>query len=178
MSDTLIENVSDTAFWVAHHRAIETERSDALFHDPWASRLAGDHGQKIARAMPQGFVTGWVVAIRTRIIDDYIQSAVAQGADVILNLGAGLDTRPFRLDLPKTLSWIEADYPDLIAFKEKRLGGETPRCQLERVKIDLANVMERRQLFASINARAKRMVVITEGLVPYLSVENVGSFGG
>lgn len=175
MSDTLIENVSDTAFWIAHHRAVESERSDALFRDPWAAQLAGDRGEKIARMMPRGFITGWMVAIRTRIIDDYLQSAIAEGADVIVNLGAGLDARPFRLDLPKTLLWIEADYPDLIAFKEKQLAGETPRCHLERVKIDLANITDRRRLFASINARAKKMVVLTEGVVPYLSNEDVGS---
>lgn len=171
----MIENVSDTAFWIAHHRAVETVRSDALFRDPWASRLAGDRGQKIARSMPRGFVMGWMVAIRTRIIDDFIRSAVAEGADVILNLGAGLDTRPLRMDLPKTLLWIEADYPDLIAFKENQLAVETPRCQLERVKIDLANVAERRQMFARTNARAKKMVVLTEGIVPYLSTEDAGS---
>src|SRR5579862_3429503 len=136
----MIENVSDTAFWIAYHRAVETERADALFRDPWASKLAGDRGPKIARGMPWSFATGWMVAIRTRIIDDYIKAAVAEGADVILNLGAGLDTRPFRMDLPKTLLWIEADYPDLIAFKEKQLADETPSCQLERAKIDLANI--------------------------------------
>ena len=31
MAAPLIENVSDTAFWVAHHRALEGERADALF---------------------------------------------------------------------------------------------------------------------------------------------------
>jgi len=46
MTDTLIENVSDTAFWVAHYRAFETERADALFHDPLAGLLAGDRGKK------------------------------------------------------------------------------------------------------------------------------------
>jgi O-methyltransferase involved in polyketide biosynthesis len=52
MTEPLIRNVSDTAFWIAHHRAIETERPDALFRDPLAARLAGEHGEKIAAAMP------------------------------------------------------------------------------------------------------------------------------
>lgn len=42
MTDTPIENVSDTAFWVAHYRALETKRPDALFHDPLAGVLAGE----------------------------------------------------------------------------------------------------------------------------------------
>jgi DNA invertase Pin-like site-specific DNA recombinase len=62
MTDTPIENVSDTAFWVAHYRALETKRSDALFHDPLADVLAGDHGHKIARAMPMPFMTAWAIA--------------------------------------------------------------------------------------------------------------------
>ncbi len=175
MTDTLIENVSDTAFWIAHYRALETQRADALFHDPLAGLLAGERGKQIANAMPKSFMTGWAVVIRTCIIDDYIRFAIAQGVDTVLNLGTGLDTRPYRLDLPRSLVWVEADYPDMIEFKEKRLSSEKPRCQLERVKLDLANLSERRQMFTSVNARAKKMLVLTEGVVPYLSVEEVGS---
>ena len=175
MTDTLVQNVSDTAFWIAHFRALETERPDALFRDPLAGMLAGDRGKKIAETMPRSFMTGWAVVIRTCIIDDYVRFAIAQGTDTVLDLGAGLDTRPYRMDLPKSLAWVEADYPDLIEFKEKRLSNEKPCCQLDRVKLDLANLSERRQMFASTNARAKKMLVLTEGVVPYLSVEDVGS---
>lgn len=129
MPDSPIANVSDTAFWIAHHRALETARPDALFRDPLASLLAGDRGKEIAAAMPMSAMTGWVVTIRTVIIDDYINSAIAQGIDTILNLGAGLDTRPYRMDLPQSLLWIEADYPQMIDFKSERLANEQPRCR-------------------------------------------------
>jgi methyltransferase (TIGR00027 family) len=175
MTDTLIEHVSDTAFWVAHYRALETERPDALFHDPLARILAGDRGKKIAHTMPMPLMTGWTVVIRTCIIDDYIRLAVAQGVDTVLNLGAGLDTRPYRMDLPESLVWVEADYPHVIEFKENRLSSEKPRCRLERVKLDLANLSERRQILARIDARAKKMLILTEGVVPYLSIEEAGS---
>ncbi|MGA7792788.1 MAG: SAM-dependent methyltransferase [Candidatus Acidiferrales bacterium] len=175
MADTLIKNVSDTAFWIAHYRALETERPDALFRDRLANLLAGDRGKKIARAMPGKFMTAWFIVIRTCIIDDYIRFAIVHGADTVLNLGAGLDTRPYRMDLPKSLVWVEADYPDVIEFKEERLLGEKPCCQLERVKLNLANLSERKHIFASINARAEKMLVLTEGVIPYLSVEQVAS---
>jgi O-methyltransferase involved in polyketide biosynthesis len=45
VTDTLIENVSDTAFWIAHYRALETQRADALFHDLLAGLLAGERGK-------------------------------------------------------------------------------------------------------------------------------------
>jgi hypothetical protein len=49
MSDTahFITHVSDTARWTALHRATESARADALFSDPLAERLAGEHGRAI-----------------------------------------------------------------------------------------------------------------------------------
>ena len=146
----MINDVSDTAFWVASYRATETERPDALFHDPLAGRLSGERGREIARTMPRTAMTGWTVIMRTLIIDDYITQAVAEGVDTILNLGAGLDTRPYRLNLPPTLRWIEVDYPHLIEFKERELANEKPQVQLERVKIDLANRARRQEFLAGI----------------------------
>jgi methyltransferase (TIGR00027 family) len=171
MTEPLIRDVSDTAFWIAHHRALETERADALFRDPLAARLAGERGRKIAASMPNSRIIGWAVVMRTCIIDDFIRSAVGEGVDTILNLGAGLDTRPYRMSLPASLQWIEADYPHIVDYKENRLANESPRCRLERVKIDLANRPERQKLFARVNAQANGILVLTEGVVPYLSVE-------
>jgi methyltransferase (TIGR00027 family) len=175
MAEPLIKNVSDTSFWIAHLRAVETARPDALFRDPFAGRLAGAHGAQIAGAMPMPRVIGWTIAIRTRIIDAYIELAIGEGVDCVLNLGAGLDTRPYRMNLPASLAWIEADYPHIVDYKEKLLAGEQVRCRLERVKIDLADVPQRRELFARVNAQAKKILVITEGVVPYLSVEEAAS---
>jgi methyltransferase (TIGR00027 family) len=169
MTDFLIRDVSDTAYWIAHHRAVESERGDALFRDAFAARLAGEHGAKIATAMPAARMTGWMVVTRTRIIDDFILSAVRDGVDTILNLGAGLDTRPYRMELPASLQWIEADYARIIEYKEGHLAGEGARCHLERVKIDLADHTARRELLAGIDARGGKILVLTEGVVPYLS---------
>lgn len=174
MTETLIKNVSDTAFWTAYHRALETERDDALFHDPFARLLAGDRGKNIAETMPASFLTRWVVVTRTCIIDGYIRSAIRKGVGMVLNLGAGLDTRPYRMaELPESLIWIEADYPKVIEYKEKLLSGTRPHCRLERVKLDLANVGERRQLFGRMHEQAKKIAVLTEGVIPYLSEDAV-----
>ena len=186
MSEPLIQNVSDTAFMIAVYRAMESERPDALFHDPLARKLAGEHGQKIVDDMSGGpgkrgslflraRMVGWTVAIRTRIIDMFLQSAIAQGCDAVLNLGAGLDARPYRMALPEGLHWIEADYPQVIEFKERCLSGEKPRCHLERVKIDLAETEQRRRFFAGVNSRFQNVFVLTEGLIPYLSVDEAAA---
>jgi methyltransferase (TIGR00027 family) len=178
MAGRIVENVSDTAFWVAHYRGVETRRPDALFKDPLAALLAGDHGRLIAEAMPRPFITSWVIAVRTRIIDELIRSAVAKGVDTVLNLGAGLDTRPYRMDLPAAFNWIEADYPAVIAYKEGLLARETPRCRLRRFKCDLADSAERRSVLSDANAQATTMLVLTEGVIPYLSLDDAGALAG
>ena len=175
MADAAIENVSDTAFWVAHYRGVETLRADALFRDPLAAVLAGDRGRRIAEAMPRAFITSWVIAVRTRIIDEFIQAAVSGGVDTVLNLGAGLDTRPYRMDLPPSLNWIEADYPAMMDYKDGLLTRKATRFKLTRVKCDLADAAERKAVLANANAQAKKMLVLTEGVVPYLSVDEVGA---
>jgi methyltransferase (TIGR00027 family) len=175
VTETVIADVSDTAFWVAHYRGVETQRADALFRDPLAGLLAGERGRQIARNMPMPQMTAWAVVIRTCIIDDFIRHALAQGVDTILNLGAGLDTRPYRMDLPASLVWIEVDFPKVIDFKSERLSQETPRCRLTRLKLDLADAQQRRQMLASVNASTKKMLILTEGVVPYLSADEVGS---
>jgi methyltransferase (TIGR00027 family) len=170
-----IQQVSDTAFWVATYRAIETARKDALFQDPLAQLLTDGKGREISAKMGNTSTMSWSIAIRTHIIDDYIRSAVQQGIDTVLNLGAGLDTRPYRMDLPPTLLWIEADFPHVFDFKEERLRNAEPRCQLERVCIDLSDAGSRQQLFDGVSTQGKRILVITEGVTPYLSIEDVAA---
>jgi len=157
---------------------METERSDALFHDPLAAKLAGEQGRKIIESLPkQAFIGGWTVIIRTRIIDDLVQTAIAEGVDTVLNLGAGLDSRPYRMDLPGSLRWIEVDYAHVIELKESRLADETPRCRLERIRLDLADADARRTILNEVAAQSKKILVLTEAVTPYLSEDAVASLG-
>ena len=176
MHDTLIKNVSDTAFMAAAYRALESERPDALFHDPLAARLAGNQGMQIIAGLPKKvFIGGWTVVIRTRVIDEQIQSAVAGGIDTIVNLGAGLDTRPYRMALPDSLRWIELDYPHIIEKKETALQDEKPQCRLERIKLDLADRATRQGVLAKITAGSGNILVLTEAVIPYLAEDIVAS---
>ncbi len=173
-----IQDVSDTALWVAHYRAIEGDRPDALFHDPLAKVLAGERGQQIAESMKgMSRFTQWSVVSRTVIIDKFIQELIAEGVDTVLNLGAGLDTRPYRMNLPHELQWIEVDYPKIISLKNNLLASQKATCQSKRIEMDLADVAKRQELFAQVNASAKKILVITEGVIPYLNEEQVHSLG-
>jgi len=158
------------------YRAMESERADAIFHDPYARRLAGPHGEQILAAMPQGRRWAWPMVVRTAVMDEIILRLVQdERVDTVLNLAAGLDARPYRLDLPKDLHWIDVDLEGILSYKESALSGDTPRCRLEFVRADLTDHAARRTLFQRVGANTKRALVISEGLLVYLKPEDVTS---
>lgn len=173
---SLVANISDTAKWVAIFRAEESERPDAVFHDPFARKLAGEKGEQIANAIAFGRDNSWSFVARTFLFDEFIMQHVGQGYDMILNLAAGLDARPYRMDLPSSLQWVEVDLPGILEAKEKVLTDETPRCQLTRIRLDLADQKARTELFKNLNSKANKILVMTEGLLIYLTSAQVGLF--
>jgi methyltransferase (TIGR00027 family) len=136
-----------------------------------AGRLAGDRGRAIAAQASQH--SEWALITRTKVIDDLVLQAVADGADCVLSLAAGFDTRPYRLPLPADLRWIEADLPALIAEKEDMLRDEKPACMLSREAVDLADPSARAAFLKRATASSPRALVITEGLVMYLEADVV-----
>jgi methyltransferase (TIGR00027 family) len=100
---------------------------------------------------------------------------VEQGYDTVINLAAGLDARPYRLEVPPTLKWIDVDLPAMITYKNKILHDEKPKCQLRSVSLDLANIPARLDLFKQLGAEAKRALILSEGLLIYLTSEDVAS---
>jgi methyltransferase (TIGR00027 family) len=174
-ADAVLGDVSDTALLVAIHRAQESERRRPLFRDPYARMLAGERGRQIVRGMRHGGVS-WPVVVRTVVFDELIARAVERDAVAcVLNLAAGLDTRPYRLDLPSELRWVEADLPGILDYKARRLEGERPRCQLERVAVDLTDAGARRRVFDQVGGRPA--LVLSEGLLVYLAAEDVSALG-
>lgn len=170
-----VAHVSDTALWVAVHRARESQRRDALFHDPYAERLAGERGRQIVGQLERGAGSAWSIITRTAVLDEMILAAIREGADTVLNLAAGLDTRPYRLALPSNLRWIEVDFPEMIAYKESRLADAHPRCALERVALDLRDRGARQRLFARVDEDSRQVLLVTEGLLIYLTPEEVAA---
>jgi methyltransferase (TIGR00027 family) len=171
VSEPALRSVSDTALLVAAHRALESERTDALFHDPYARMLAGERGERIARELAYG-QAGWPVAVRT-VYFDAVVTRLARAGEIacVLNLAAGLDARPYRLDLPATLSWIEVDLPDVLDYKSGRLAGSEPRCRLERVPADLTEPGAVERVIDTTGELPA--LVLTEGLLVYLREEDV-----
>ncbi|WP_205873170.1 class I SAM-dependent methyltransferase [Mycobacterium camsae] len=177
-NEHVITHVSDTARWTALHRATESARPDALFHDSLAERLAGEQGQAIVAHVPRSTRNGWWLVARTKIIDEAILRAITDGCDRVLNLAAGLDTRPYRLPLPTNLTWVEADLPALLEEKTRLLADQEPRCRLTRTAVDLADASARDTFLDEALDGAAKALVLTEGLLMYLGEDDVVALSG
>lgn len=174
-TESLVRNISDTALWAAMYRARESDRPDALFRDPFARTLAGERGEQIRAGMPMAEETEWAWVMRTYLFDRLIDAQIRAGVDAVINLAAGLDARPYRLNLPQSLQWVEVDLNDTLAYKEQLLLNAKPVCKLERVRLDLRDVVARRELFARIGQGADRVLVLCEGILIYLSDEEASA---
>jgi methyltransferase (TIGR00027 family) len=162
-----ITHVSDTALMVAAARALEAESDDAFVRDPFAERLAGERGMAMLQALPYPAMMRFGVAIRTRFLDELLLEALAaHPISTVLSVGCGLDTRPWRLELPAELRWVEVDFADMLEYKEARMAGETPRCRRERLSADLNQAEGRMALYQA--AGTEPALMITEGLLMYL----------
>ncbi|MBI1810117.1 MAG: class I SAM-dependent methyltransferase [Gemmatimonadetes bacterium] len=170
-----IGHISDTARWVAHYRAMETARADAIFRDPFAAALAGEHGERIMNSMRGGKRAAWAMIVRTKVFDEIILETIAtQGVDTVVNLAAGLCARPWRLPLSPSLRWVDVDFPEILAYKSGIIGDAPAHCRYEQQPTDLTDDSARAALFARLGAESKRALVVTEGLIIYLTPEQVG----
>lgn len=173
MPEPLFRSISDTARWVAFHRATESERADAIFHDPYARRLAGERGEAIAGKLKDN---AWAISIRTYHFDKLILELLSREAiEMVVNLAAGLDSRPYRLELPRELQWVEVDLPEIVDPKREILANEKPRCRLDVVTQHLGEEAQRRVLLSRLNRRSQNTLVLSEGLLVYLDEERVTS---
>src|SRR5665647_384401 len=171
----LIENISDTARWVAFYRAMESERPDAIFNDPFARRLAGERGEQIVDNMKSGRAMAWAMIVRTAVFDEIILGTISSyGIDTVINLAAGLDTRAWRLPLSPSLRWIDVDLPGIMDYKVETLRDSRPVCEYEAVRLDLTDDDSRKALFVRLGAASNTTLVVTEGLLIYLTSEQVG----
>lgn len=181
MTENSLRGVAGTALGVARGRARESARPDRLFDDPLAAAFveAGggdDHGpfhNVHTGKAPLSVVSmyHWVVA-RTKFLDDVCTSAAADGIDQIVVLGAGLDTRAFRLGLPATADLYEIDRTDILGFKTKVLDdvAAVPDCRRHVVVADLASDWLAALGDAGFD-RERRTLWLAEGLLIYLPAD-------
>ena len=167
-----ISHVSDTALMVAACRALEFDAPDGFVRDPFAARLAGERGMAILRALPQHEMMRFGIGVRSRFIDELLLETLAsEKIATVLSLGCGLDTRPWRLEVPADLRWLEVDFADMLDYKNALMSAETPRCRREFIAADVNDAAQRRNIYGAVGPAPALM--ITEGLLLYLPAATV-----
>ena len=186
---------NDSAMMIAWERHLEGIRDDALFHDPFAKSLAGSKGEKLSADFGANcamfefpdwpeFHRTWT-AVRTKFIDDRIKEFADSGKITqLINLGAGLDTRPYRLESYKIFSGGNFDFDMEVMNSNKRIVFEkflhAPRAHCPTSDININFLNDGKTIATELDAAAhvagckctfdksKPSVIICEGLIMYL----------
>jgi len=182
---------SRTAEQVALFRALETARGhDKVFDDPFAVRfLTGGHRAlaRLARIRPLGLRLSKIIdtrwpgprpsaVARTRLIDDLVVDALAAGARQVLLLGAGYDSRAYRLPGIDRVPVFEADHPATQAVKQRLIRGAVRpdrRRHVRFVPVDLLAEDLATALRDNGFARLEPTVIVWEGVTNYLTAAAV-----
>ena len=169
--DQPLSVLGSTALAVAACRATESTRIDAWFHDELAQHVlaAAVAGVGAEPALSRGLVR-WV-AVRTRFLDELVDRAVADGVRQVVIVGAGLDARAFRLELPRDLTVFEIDHAEVIAFKQRMLDEHEfmSTCRRRVVVADLVTDDWLQRLIDSGWTPSQPTVWVAEGLLVYLN---------
>jgi methyltransferase (TIGR00027 family) len=166
-----------TAVGVARVRALASERENALFRDPLARAFAAAGGlwpsspplPDDEAARRRRLAVTFSIVIRTKFLDDLLQQASASGVRQIVLLGAGMDSRAFRMDWPEGTRLFEVDTAAPLDFKASVLRQEraVARCERIAVAVDLREDWPR-TLTAAGHDPTMPTVWIAEGLLIYL----------
>ncbi len=167
------EGPSNTALITAAARALENERNDKLFSDPYSKLLAGEDGMRLLMDFGESFTLA--ETIRTKFFDDAITEAIKSGKKQFVALGSGLDTRPYRIEFPKDAIWMEVDFGPILEYKRKILKDERSSAKsLIDIPSDVAKLGADDFVSKGFNPNEPSMW-IAEGLVPYLNDQQVGN---
>jgi methyltransferase (TIGR00027 family) len=172
MSEALELSVTATAAWIAAARARESRRPDRLFDDPWADKLAGSAGSARPAASEGTGGENRFLPVRTRFFDDVLLRA--EWAEQIVLLGAGLDTRAYRLPLPASATVYEIDHAEPLARKADVLAAAMPTCARQAIAADLRTDWAQALLAAGF-LTDRATFWLAEGLLFYLAPADVTS---
>ncbi|MFJ6623268.1 class I SAM-dependent methyltransferase [Kitasatospora sp. NPDC091335] len=183
LRDGVASGVGRTALLVAAARAIETHRPDALARDPLAEhfvRACPDSAHWPVRpgqvpggdADPLWGRLGRYFGLRTRVLDDHLLAAARAGTRQVVVLGAGLDSRAYRLDWPPGCVVHEIDTEQVLAFKRAVLdaAGATPATERRPLAADLRDDWAGPLLADGFDPAAPT-AWLAEGLLLYLPSE-------
>jgi methyltransferase (TIGR00027 family) len=180
---------SHTATLVAALRAIAATGKTSLIADPtslrllprsWSRAIELLHrtaaGAALLRLAPEAVSPGRLehIALRTNVVDAHLRSELERGANQVVLLGAGFDTRGYRLGELEHAILFEVDHPATQRSKRRRAGDLKSVAEEQRfVGVDF----EREELVARLVAQgfdaSASSAFVWEGVTMYLSLEAI-----
>ena len=119
------------------------------------------------RIIDGGEISTLGILARTKVIDDEVKSILSQNPEaVIINLGAGLDTRICRID-NGLLKWYDLDLPEVISFRSQFFS------ESERIRFISKSVMDEAWTKEINMSESNTVIIIAEGLLMYFPEKDV-----
>lgn len=169
--ETCVKPITNMAFYCCGVRMEDAASERPLCGDAYAQRFMCEHGQRIHALFCDEKNTHASMLVRHRIIDDFLRETLAAApATRIITIGAGFDSRPYRL---QGGHWIELDEAPVLAWKEERLPAAHCDNPLQRVAIDF-NVDTLADKLAPF-AGTDPAVLVVEGVFIYLTEQEIRS---
>ncbi|MGC7098273.1 class I SAM-dependent methyltransferase [Amycolatopsis lurida] len=166
MKDTKLVGVQKTLSPVLRAKALDNRLPDPILGDEYAERAMRrlDPGYDKRRFGTSQL--GLAAVVRAKAHDDWARGFLADHPTaVVLHLGCGLDARGHRLDPPATVDWYDLDYPAIIELRRQFL---PPREQSTLIGSSVTDLT-----WLESVPRGRPVLMIAEGLVPYLAENDV-----
>ena len=170
-----INEVGTTAFVIACFRAMEKERAQPLFEDPYAEWFVTDQAMAMARQLAEAVPESThMLRFRTRFFNRFVEQGIAEGARQVVSLGAGLDMRA-QIFAGPGVTHYEVDQDAVIRYKHEVLRGHgitpSPALPYNYLEVDLPE--ELAQAGFDLDAPT---VIVWEGNTMYLPTETIFPF--
>ena len=168
-----MDPIAKTSLLTAAMRAAETKLNDRLFADPYAELLAGDEGTTLLQKALEESGPQPAIAIRTAFIDEKITNAVNKGVRQIVMLAAGMDTRAYRLQIPRDCTIFELDRKEVLNYKKEKLTDAKPICMLKFLPVDLTE--DWIPILQKSGFKKEQTLWLVEGVLIYLDPPHVAT---
>jgi len=167
MSSTLpvFTPIEETLFLTLCGRALDNHLPHPILGDTMAGELVRRLGYDCDRYhLSASPIIN--IAHRARKLDQVAQQFITRHPNAVgLDLGAGLDTRAFRIDPPATVDWYDVDYPEVIAARQQLLPG---RAHAHGIGVDLTD-----PTWLDAIPTDRPAVIVADGLMAFLTQEDL-----
>ncbi|OPG02932.1 class I SAM-dependent methyltransferase [Microbispora sp. GKU 823] len=166
MKDTELVGVQKTLSPVLRAKALDNRLPDPILGDEYAERVMRRLDPDYDKRRFGTSQMGLAAVVRAKAHDDWARSFLADHPDaVVLHPGCGLDARVYRIDPPATVDWYDLDYPPVVELRRRFL---PPREHYTLVGSSVTDLTWLARI-----PRGRPVLMIAEGLVPYLTESDV-----